>query len=36
MYFDQATINDLAWMPGLYPINDENRGRYEAETTKGA
>ena len=35
MYFEQATIDNLAWMPGLYPINDENRARYEAETKKG-
>ena len=28
-------VNKGAALPGLYPINDENRARYEAETKKG-
>jgi len=30
-------VSDMIWgkLPGLYPIDDENRARYEAETKKG-
>ncbi len=28
-------VNQGAALPGLYPINDENRARYEADTKKG-
>jgi len=28
-------VQQGAKLPGLYPVNEENRARYEAETKKG-